>query len=60
MKNQELWHLLKSYHYVELWKTPSRFLVCYKYKGIFKFVNSFQEGIEMMKNIYDQLEAKRM
>lgn len=48
------WKLLKSYHFVELWKTPTKYLVCYKYGGIFHFVDTFEEGVKLIKPVYDQ------
>lgn len=47
------WKLLKSYHFVELWKTPTKYLVCYKYGGIFHFVDTFEEGVKLIKPVYD-------
>ena len=49
------WKLLKSYHFVELWKTPTKYLVCYKYGGIFHFVNTFEEGV-MKFALYETCE----
>lgn len=54
MKTFDSWKLLKSYKFIDLWKTPTKYLVCYHYGGIYKFFETYEEGVENIKVVYDQ------
>lgn len=36
---------------IEVWKTPTRFLSCYKYGGVFVFSDSENEALEIAKEL---------
>lgn len=43
------WSLIKRYNYsFEIWKTPKKYLACYKYQGIFKYFDTFKEAEEFV------------
>ena len=46
------WKLLKKDYLngLELWKTPSKFLVCQKYLNFFRFVNSKEDAIKTFED----------
>ena len=46
------WSLIKRnfFNGLELWKTQTKFLVCHKYLGIFKFFNTEKEAINFFEN----------
>lgn len=41
------WSLVKRYNFVEIWKTPTRYLTCDHYSGWFKFTDSYREAVKM-------------
>ena len=47
------WDLLRSdcSTATELWKTPTKFLVCRKYFGQFRFEESFKEAMDFYLDI---------
>ena len=48
------WKLLKTYKFVEVWKTPTKYLVCYHYGGVFKYCTSYSDALKSIKEVYDQ------
>ena len=39
------WKRLFVYnYYTELWKTPTKYLVCIKYEGLFKFFKKYDDA----------------
>lgn len=55
IESQHSWKKLKNYDFIEVWKTPTKFLVCYKYKKVFKFCDTLDESIKLMIQLHDQL-----
>lgn len=52
-------HLKRHWTGLELWKTPTRYLVCVKYEYIFRFFDSLQiaqQTFEEMKALREQQE----
>lgn len=37
--------------FIEIWRTPTKFLTCNKYCGIFVFSNSEKEALEIAKKL---------
>ena len=52
------WKLLRTFKEVEFWKTPTRYLVCYRYGRVFKFFDSYNEGLQNLKEFYNRLARK--
>ena len=48
------WQFMTRKGVWELWKTPGRYLVCYHYKGIYKFFPDYQSA----KNSLDKNSQK--
>lgn len=42
------WNLIKrnSEHIVEIWQTPTKYLVCQKYLGLFYFYENLKEAMD--------------
>ena len=52
------WEKITTKGFVEVWKTPTKFLTCYKYGGIFIFCNSEEEARNNVENCEKMLELK--
>lgn len=40
------WSLIKRYGFVEVWKTPTRFLACDHFNGWYRFTDSCEEAVK--------------
>lgn len=38
------WKFLKKYGVAEVWQTPTKYLACYHYGGIFVFAETLEEA----------------
>lgn len=54
-KSHLSWSLITGYGYIELWKTPCKFLVCYQYEGIYKFFDHFDDAKHYMIELGDEM-----
>lgn len=45
------WKLLYKFDRVEVWKTPTKYLTCSKYDGLFDFFDTLEESVNDVKNI---------
>jgi len=57
MNGFEGWHFIcKAANQVEVWKTPTRYLVCSHYDGIFKFVDHQKDIENAIRIVSEALE----
>lgn len=47
------WEYIKSKDFVELWKTPTMYLVCIHYLYKFKFCRTFQEAESELEKMFE-------
>ena len=48
------WQFLNRFEFVEVWRTPTRYLSCYHYGGIYHFCSSYEEALKVAKQILDE------
>ena len=44
------WELLYRFDFLEVWKTPTKYLVCYHYGQDFRFKESLNECLDEIRN----------
>lgn len=49
------WNLLKRLDFIEIWKTPTKYLTCAHYEGIFIFANTYSEAIRNVDAVKSRL-----
>ena len=52
------WKFLTRIGNFEIWKTQSKYLVCYKIKWIFVFTDTYQEAFDKAHFLQDKLIEK--
>lgn len=62
MKNKSIvvdnfsgWSSLKRLDFIEIWKTPTKYLTCAHYEGIFIFANTYSEAIRNVDAVKSRL-----
>ena len=48
------WKLLRRYSFAEVWQTPTKYLACYHYGGIYVFAESFEEANNIALELLDK------
>lgn len=49
------WHFLNKIGNFEIWKTPTKYLVCYKIRWVFIFTDTYQEALDIAKVKHQEL-----
>ena len=49
-----MWEFKAKFGHWEVWKTPSKFLVCYHYERIFVFTDTLKEAMEIAMEMEEQ------
>lgn len=45
------WKLLYKFDRIKVWKTPTKYLTCSKYEGLFDLFDTLEESVNDVKNI---------
>lgn len=48
------WELLYRFDYLEIWKTPTKYLTCYHYNREFYFVDSKDEALAIARELLNK------
>lgn len=49
------WNLLKRLDFIEIWKTPTKYLTCAHYEGVFIFANTYNEAVQNVDTVRSRL-----